>query len=158
MKKISKLYKKHKKVKRRSVSTSGGATTSHSRKKRDKILEVDVLGTPYLVKIPVDTRALDDIGADGLCDDIGKQILLRDLREVDARTKDNLSPKNAVLEMKHNIRHELIHAFVHECGLAQNDSAEVSWAVNEACVDFYALQYDKLAEVFRQGYQILTLQ
>lgn len=44
-----------------------------------------------------------------------------------------------------NIRHELIHAFLFESGLAENSQ----WAQNEEMVDWFARQFPKLLKAFQ---------
>ncbi len=46
-----------------------------------------------------------------------------------------------------NKRHEIIHAFLFESGLAENSE----WAQNEEMVDFFAIQFPKLMEVFKNA-------
>ena len=41
-------------------------------------------------------------------------------------------------------RHEIIHAFLFESGLAENSA----WAQNEEMVDFFAIQFPKLLKAF----------
>lgn len=45
------------------------------------------------------------------------------------------------------LRHELIHAMLFESGL----NTECAWANDEECVDWIALQFDKLARLFREA-------
>lgn len=42
------------------------------------------------------------------------------------------------------LRHEILHAFIFECGL----DTENSWARNEEMIEFFALQSYKIATVF----------
>lgn len=43
-------------------------------------------------------------------------------------------------------RHELLHAFLYESGLAES-----SWAANEEMVDFFAIQWPKIARLFEDA-------
>lgn len=54
--------------------------------------------------------------------------------------------KNKSFLVNKNIRHELIHAFLFESGLAENSS----WAQNEEMVDWFARQFPKLLKVFNE--------
>jgi len=44
------------------------------------------------------------------------------------------------------LRHEIIHAMLYESGLKAN----CNWAKNEECVDWIALQFPKLLEIFKK--------
>ena len=48
--------------------------------------------------------------------------------------------------MKKQTRHEIIHAFLYESGLSFNSD----WAVNEELVDWIAIQFPKIAEVYEK--------
>ncbi|WP_394967432.1 hypothetical protein [Candidatus Allofournierella merdipullorum] len=45
------------------------------------------------------------------------------------------------------IRHEIIHAFLFESGLAENSD----WAQIEEMVDFFAIQFPKLQKAFEEA-------
>ena len=49
--------------------------------------------------------------------------------------------------LRKNKRHEIIHAFLFESGLAENSE----WAQNEEMVDFFAIQFPKLMEAFKNA-------
>ena len=52
---------------------------------------------------------------------------------------------------KKTLRHELIHAFLAESGLSANAlSNYTSWAENEEMVDWIAIQFPKILEVFKE--------
>lgn len=42
------------------------------------------------------------------------------------------------------LRHELLHAFLYECGLCNQSE----WATNEEMIDFFAIQFEKINSVF----------
>jgi len=42
------------------------------------------------------------------------------------------------------LRHEIIHAFLHESGLSSDTTDGVAWAVNEEMVDWIAIQFPKI--------------
>lgn len=48
--------------------------------------------------------------------------------------------------VKKQTRHEVIHAFLYESGLSFNSD----WAVNEELVDWIAIQFPKIAEVYEK--------
>lgn len=50
------------------------------------------------------------------------------------------------------LKHEIIHAFLYECGLDRNSmSYQGSWATNEEMVDWFALQYEKIRTVMHDA-------
>ena len=51
---------------------------------------------------------------------------------------------------KEILRHEIIHAFLHESGLDACSSPSDSWATNEEMVDWFAIQMPKIAKVFAE--------
>lgn len=48
------------------------------------------------------------------------------------------------------LRHEIIHAFLHESGLDASSGPSESWAVNEEMIDWFAIQAPKIFKVFRE--------
>lgn len=48
------------------------------------------------------------------------------------------------------LRHEIIHAFLHESGLDACSGSAESWATNEEMVDWFAIQAPKIFKVFRE--------
>ena len=48
------------------------------------------------------------------------------------------------------LRHEIIHAFLFESGLAENSATSESWATNEEMVDFFAIQFPKILSIYEE--------
>ncbi len=107
-------------------------------------MKVHVLGTEYQMTVGNEDECPRLVGCDGLCDETTKQMFVesysKHIREADS--KANLP----VLSNKVK-RHEIIHAFLFESGLAENSA----WAQNEEMVDFFAIQAPKLFEAFREA-------
>lgn len=106
--------------------------------------KVNVLGVKYSVfvssfeKMP---ERFDD--RDGEIDESTKEIF------VDDQSHNEGVPhtlKNKEFLIRKNIRHELIHAFLFESGLAENSS----WAKNEEMVDWIARQFPKMLQAFKE--------
>ena len=57
------------------------------------------------------------------------------------------SKQNLLVQTNKVKRHEIIHAFLFESGLAENSN----WAQNEEMVDFFAIQFPKLLKAFEQA-------
>lgn len=80
-------------------------------------------------------------GVDGYCDSSIKECVVEKMEATgELRQKKNLPEyKNAV------IRHEIIHAFLHESGL---DTC--SWATNEEMIDWIAMQFPMMLQTFKE--------
>ena len=104
-------------------------------------LKINVLGTEYSVEESTETSDKNLVGKDGYVDTSIKQIVIDEMNETGSNVKKNLPGyKKAVL------RHELIHAFLHESGLDI-----CSWADNEEMVDWMAIQFPKMMKAFEEA-------
>ena len=103
--------------------------------------EVSVLGTPYRV---LHRNALEDpllTELDGYVDTSLKVIVVEDgERPERERDQGDLHRVRQAI-----VRHELVHAFLFESGLASE-----SWAASEELVDWIALQFPKLLKAFKE--------
>lgn len=104
---------------------------------------VNVLGTDYSIKFVPDKELLEELGADGACDSSLKLI------RVCTMESGNLGDLHAY--QKKVLKHEIIHAFLYESGLAECSGTVNSWATNEEMVDFFALQHDKIHAAFEKA-------
>lgn len=95
---------------------------------------VNILGSTWTVT----PEEMKDNSYDGLTDSSMKEIKIR---------MDNVNEiGNFEALMKKQTRHEIIHAFLYESGLSFNSY----WAVNEELVDWIAIQFPKIAEVYEK--------
>jgi|WetSurMetagenome_2_1015567.scaffolds.fasta_scaffold305886_3 hypothetical protein len=112
---------------------------------------VNILGTDYklvFVKSGIDEKLLSK-EYDGLCDNDNKTIYINNNFLHDS--SDTRFTNNPEAYMKRNIRHEIIHAFLHCSGLDNNcNKSEDSWATNEEMVDWFAIQSPKINKVFNE--------
>lgn len=113
-------------------------------------MKIDVLGTKYhviRVKSGQD-EYMDKMNFGGYCDDAMKRIVILDLKSLpEWATESEYRIKEQENE---TMRHELIHAFLSESGLAWNSFApEKAWAKNEEMVDWFAIQMPKLLKAFK---------
>lgn len=95
--------------------------------------KINILGTEYTINT---VKREDDpklSGFDGYCDVTTKEIVLCQVEQDKDSVKDLDRYMNGVL------RHEIVHAFLFESGL----HAE-SFAMDETCVDWIALQASKM--------------
>lgn len=74
---------------------------------------------------------------DGYSDHTIRTIVVEDMKPEPQSLEDLDVYKRSV------VRHELIHAFLDECGLKQSSN----WARNEEMVDFFAIQFPKLMQL-----------
>lgn len=98
-------------------------------------MKIQVLGTEYEVTTNGDAK-----GNDGYTDFTVKKIVIQDM------SKD-YEWENIKVHEKRTIRHELVHAFMHESGLCHNSE----WGRDETLVDWIAIQAPKLFKAFKDA-------
>lgn len=106
-------------------------------------MTLNILGTRYSVNIV--HRSKDKLLADmdGYCDDSTKQITIADVT-----AEDEPDSKRDLEEVKRKIlRHEIVHAFLCESGLAENSE----WAQNKELVDWIAIQGLKIYKAWQEA-------
>ena len=102
-------------------------------------MKVKILGTEYKIKhVKADESKTAD--ADGYHEPYSKEIVLVDIPKCPEMVA-NIEEYD-----KKTLRHEIVHAFLHESGLAANSD----WARNEEIVDWIALQFPKLLDAFKE--------
>ena len=106
-------------------------------------IKINVLGTEYDVGF-LDERdeAMKAMNADGYTDFSIKSIKVLKNKEDDDVTKQ----KNRIKYQNRVLRHELIHAFLFESGIDSDMQFH-----NEECVDFFAMQFEKIAKIFEDA-------
>ena len=108
------------------------------RNKVTKVDSVSILGTTY--KIIREKFGNEDI--DGETDYTTHQIRIR------TDNINNLGDFDFL--MKKQLRHEIIHAFMAESGLQANFEHYRQFGHDETTVDWFAIQFPKMLEVFKQ--------
>lgn len=103
--------------------------------------EINILGTTYKLYENVDPKELPE-GMGGLTELYSKNIKIVDYSKFDCDTSIEL--------VKQTIRHELVHAFLFESGLAGNSFQNGAWADNEEIVDWIAMQTPKMFKLFKE--------
>ena len=100
---------------------------------------INILGTDYTIeyKTEYEDQALLSMG--GHCDYTTKKIVIRSTYPEEVNDVEDMS-----VTIQDTIRHEIVHAFLRESGLSYS-----SWANNEEIVDWIALQFPKMQEVFK---------
>lgn len=107
-------------------------------------MKVNVLGTDYDVELLEERdEAMEAMNCDGYTDNSVKQIKVLKYKDddKDPRQINDVSKYNNLV-----LRHELIHAFLYECGI---DNGMLFH--NEECVDFFAMQFEKLTKIFEDA-------
>lgn len=107
-------------------------------------MKVDVLGTEYTLKVCNEDEDPRLSTFDGLCDETTKELLAKKYAQ---DPDDPTSKQNLQVQTNKVKRHEIIHAFLFESGLAENSV----WAQNEETVDWFAIQFSKLLKAFEQA-------
>lgn len=108
-------------------------------------ISIDVLGTPYkIIESDRSTHPILDDQCLGFCDHTIKTIVIDDCIK---KKQERDALKNLDYLKLKTKRHELIHAFLFESGLACNSD----WAQNEEMVDWIAYQFPKLLTAFQEA-------
>jgi len=102
---------------------------------------LNILGQDYevLFQTKKDNGKLEH--ADGLCETYSKKLIVCEFEQ------DIMNVENIDLYKNKVLRHEIIHAFLHESGLDSNSER----ARNEELVDFFAIQMPKMLKVMEQA-------
>ena len=111
--------------------------------------KVNILGTTYKVELKVPCGKDKHLtGNFGYTDFHGKRIVVADVNTIpgwEEATKESARDVYAG-----TVRHEVIHAYLMESGLDGSSNGVDCWARNEEMVDWFAIQFPKLAKTFRE--------
>lgn len=105
-------------------------------KKKEKT--VNVLGTPYTIRLSSEKEDPELKKLNGYCMTLQKLIVIDD--KPNNTTEDSIS--------KRTIRHELLHAFFYESGL-DNEAPWTSY--EETLVDWIAIQFPKMLKAMKEA-------
>ena len=111
--------------------------------------KVNILGTTY--KVYLNVNSAKDPQLDGLFGYTSfhdKRIVVADVRSVPGW--ESSSDEAAFDTYAGTVRHEVIHAYLMESGLAGSANPVNCWALNEEMVDWFAMQIPKLLKTFRE--------
>ena len=105
-------------------------------------MKLKILGRDYkVVVVPEDDHNLD--GADGRCSFWSGMIWVSDCSAWGEETREAY--------YRQILRHEIIHAFLFESGMAYNSASAEHWAMNEEMVDWFAIQGPKVLKIWEQA-------
>lgn len=104
--------------------------------------KVNILGTEYAIEqlSRAEDKALNE--CDGYCDKTTKRIVV-------CTKEDDCDLGDFEQHRKKTMRHEIIHAFHFESGLAENLENK-PYGFSETLVDWFAIQSPKIFKVFQE--------
>ena len=105
-------------------------------------MEINVLGTNYLLVESNEEKDAKLNGRDGYCDTSVKKLVVEEMKRSTPIQKEKLQEYK-----KQEISHELIHAFIYESGL---DTCS-DWGKNEEMVDWISIQFPKMIKAFHEA-------
>lgn len=105
--------------------------------------KVHVLGIEYTIKEQSESENEHLKGCDGYCDWTTKEIV------VEREMTGTLGNMEAYIRKV--LRHEIVHAFLFESGLAECSGGGDAWARNETVVDWIAYQGEKIYAAWREA-------
>lgn len=111
----------------------------------------DILGTRYeiIVKKYTEEESFERRHIVGFCDGYAKQIVVCDMAT--HKGWEHECTETLVPYQKCVLRHEIVHAFLFESGLAQNSGDTEAWASNEEMVDWIARQGPKIYKAWQDA-------
>ena len=116
-----------------------------------KVKKINVLGTDYTIEhVNIsECPELKDNGWCGSCNDVSHKILIGNPEEVEFYGETTEEEREKIT--KQTLRHEIIHAFLSESGLQDcSHRNERAWTRNEEMIDWIAIQFPKILDVFRE--------
>lgn len=107
---------------------------------------VTVLGTKYTIRYEKkeNCNLLGD--SSGICDTSTKTIYIANNGEPTPDMKQDIRAYE-----RQTLRHEIVHAFMHESGLSNNGPATDAWPEDEPLMDWIAIQHSKLHKAFKKA-------
>ena len=108
-------------------------------------VQVNILGAPWTIKEGTEQEYPGLVGCDGYTDSSIRTIIIEKMLD----NQDPLVKQDLDEYRKTVTRHEIIHAFLFESGLEGCSCESDNWAMNEEMVDWFAIQFPKILEVYR---------
>lgn len=99
---------------------------------------VDILGQSYRIEFLAEDKDSKFEYADGYIDPTIYLIRVAFLQP------NRSSVQDLAIYAKKVMRHEIVHAYLYESGLAENSLSVTNWATNEEMVDWIARQFPKI--------------
>ncbi len=114
--------------------------------------KIDVLGTEYSITVKKydEDEVFERRSICGYCDSWTRQIVVCDMSTYNGWEHD--SSETIAAAQKETLRHEIVHAFLSESGLADSSNAvETAWSKNEEMVDWFAIQGPKIYKAWQEA-------
>lgn len=107
-------------------------------------MHIDILGTPYNIKFATSKEypKFELLDANGLGELYSKEIYIRTGYEADPNCFNNITEYREKV-----LRHEILHAIFHECGLT-------NYTEDETLIEFLAVQYPKIQAIMENVHKI----
>jgi hypothetical protein len=107
---------------------------------------VNILGTEYAIRHEKKETCEIIKDSSGICDTSTKILWVADNGNPKPDTKQDIVSYEKLV-----LRHEIIHAFMFESGLANNSHDIDAWAEDEELIDWIAIQSPKLLKAFEEA-------
>lgn len=114
---------------------------------------VNILGTKYTIRMVShgQDEYMERMHFGGYCDGTSKEIVVLKFGTIPDPEWANARKEDVARKERETIRHEIVHAFLNESGLGWDSMpVERAWAKNEEMVDWIAIQFPKIAKVFKE--------
>lgn len=113
---------------------------------------IDVLGSTWSIRFEyqADDEAFKSGNCWGYAEDCEKVIIL--CRPFEDEDPLGLSIAAQIINLKRILRHEIVHAFLSESGLADSakGTGDESWATNEEMIDWFARMSPKIFKLYSE--------
>lgn len=105
-------------------------------------MHIDILGTPYNIKFMTEKENPKLNDCTGLAELYSKELIIKTGYEDDFNAYNNITAFREKV-----LRHEILHAIFHECGLT-------NYTEDEVLIDFLAVQYPKIQAIMEDVHKI----
>ena len=115
-------------------------------------MKINVLGAEYTITVKRydEDEAFARRSIDGYCDGWTRQIVVCDMSTYEGWEHE--PPETIKEAQKEVLRHEIVHAFFNQSGLADSAFApDMAWAKNEEMVDWFAIQGPKIYRAWQEA-------
>lgn len=114
-------------------------------------MKISVLGAEYTITVKKynEDEYFKRADCNGYCSGSAKEIVLCEMStypDWENETKETIE-----IQTKETLRHEIVHAFFNESGLACSSNSTDAWARNEEMVDWFAIQGPKIYRAWQDA-------
>lgn len=107
---------------------------------------IDILGTTWIVEFKDYDPGFE--AGQGFCCECEKRIVIENVKKSDDPLAASIEGQK--INQKRVIRHEIVHAYLSECGLDLDSAAADHWATNEEMVDWIARLGPKIHNTWKE--------